>query len=121
MCSPDRESDHCVQSSHHDPLCLAAEARHCSGSVWLRLVASYQALGPGGVTMPAMCPPLDSTYQTLPPISLVVWNDPCQGTMWSLIAPTTYVSFLTEASDSRCPASSSSPRASSLRMYRERR
>ena len=41
--------------------------------------------------------------------------------MWSLIAPTTYVSFFTEDSDSCWPSSSSSPRASSLRMYSERR
>ncbi len=70
--SPARDSDQAVQSSHHEPGCLVPERRHASGSGKAAVsspVASCQAFGPGGLTMPAMCPPLDSTYLTLPPIS----------------------------------------------------
>src|SRR5450755_787254 len=118
---PARRCAHPVQSSHQEPLCLAAAARQSAASAGLLSAVSYQGFGPGGLTMPATWPPLERTYRTSPPSSLVAWYDVDQGTMWSLTAPTTYVSFFTSDSDNCWPASSISPLASSLRMYRQRR
>ena len=61
MCAPARASDQVVQSSHHEPRCLLLDRRQASGSGPAYSAASYQAFGPGGLTMPAICPPLDST------------------------------------------------------------
>ena len=47
------------------------------------------ALGPGGLTMPAMCPPLPSTNRTGPLTRSTVLYADSHGTMWSLIALTT--------------------------------
>ena len=61
MRAPARFSDQAVQSSHHEPRCLLLAARQPSASTPLSSAASYQAFGPGGLTMPAIWPPLEST------------------------------------------------------------
>src|SRR4029077_3686911 len=61
MCAPARASDHSVQSCHQDPLCLVTAPHQAAGSLAVSSPVSSQALAPGGLTMPAMCPPLDST------------------------------------------------------------
>src|ERR1700727_1087179 len=96
--SPDRDAAHCVQSSHHEPDCRTAAARQSAGAAdpssaaeattgaWPSAAsaaeaeaagsgaaASYQAFGPGGLTMPAMWPPLERTYLTSPPSRRVAW------------------------------------------------
>src|ERR1700733_1550432 len=121
MMSPALASAQAVQSSHQEPSRRCASFRHWAGSGGLCSAVSYQAFGPGGFTMPAICPPLDRTYRTLPPSRLVALYDEDHGTMWSLTAPTMYASRFTSASDRTCPAISSFPLASSLRPYRERR
>ena len=88
---PECSSDQRAQSSHQEPLRRSALLRQaaavegaCSPSAtW------YQAFGPGGLTMPAMCPPLLSTNRTGPLTSPIVLNDASHGTMWSLMALTT--------------------------------
>ena len=86
--------DQSVQSSHHEPALRAASARHaCGVNGWLE-PASYHALGVGGLTMPAMCPPLERMKRTSPPSSWTDFYELVHGTMWSLMAPTTYVGFL---------------------------
>src|SRR5579863_2792295 len=110
--APARALPQTAQSSHHEPLWRWAALRHWAGSGGLCSAVSYQALGPGGFTMPAICPPLDRMYRTLPPSRLVALYDEGHGTMWSLTAPTMYASRFTSASDRTCPAISSFPRAS---------
>src|SRR6516162_3347352 len=88
MRSPARESDHSVQSCHQEPLCLVACERQASGPAEVYSPVSCQAFGPGGLTMPAMWPPLDSTYRTVQPSRPVALYDDGQGTMWALIAHT---------------------------------
>src|SRR5215469_2285945 len=81
---PARVPAHSAQSCHQDSLCRVAVSRHCpaeaglggpaaagpAGSAALLggpaallggPAASYHAFGPGGFTIPAMCPPLEST------------------------------------------------------------
>jgi hypothetical protein len=62
--------------------------------------------------MPAMCPPLLSANRTGPLTSPTVRYADCQGTMWSLIALTTYVGALITLRSILFPAISSSPAAS---------
>src|ERR1022692_296635 len=81
MRSPARPCAHLVQSSHQEPLCLVGGLDQPAASAGLLSAASYHAFGPGGLTMPATWPPLDRTYRTSPPSSLVAWYDACQGTM----------------------------------------
>jgi hypothetical protein len=89
---PECSADQPAQSSHQEPLRRSAAARQSAavaGSTSSVGAAWYQALGPGGLTMPAMCPPLLSTNRTGPLTSPVVLYDDCHGTMWSLTALTT--------------------------------
>ena len=61
-------SDQTAQSSHQVPVRRSAVPRHSApvaGSESLSLTMC-QAFGPGGLTMPAMCPPLPSTNRTGP-------------------------------------------------------
>ena len=104
-----------AQSSHHEPLWRCAAFRHWAGSGGFCSAVSYQAFGPGGFTMPAICPPLDRTYRTLPPSRLEAMYDEAHGTMCSLTAQTMKASRIKTASDRTCPAISRIPRASSLR------
>ena len=89
--SPAVSSDQRVQSSHHVPALRCAVARHASAgpaaasSSWAR----NHAFGFGGLTMPAMWPPLLSTNRTGPLTRDVVLYADSHGTMWSLIALTT--------------------------------
>src|SRR5687768_17778498 len=89
---PECSSDHLAQSSHQEPARRSAASRQAAavggsassvGATW------YHAFGPGGLTMPAMCPPLLSTKRTGPLTRPVVLYDDSHGTMWSLIALTT--------------------------------
>src|SRR4051794_36060648 len=89
---PECSSDQTAQSSHHEPLRRSAPLRQAfapAGSASSVGCTWYQALGPGGLTMPAMWPPLLSTNRTGPLTSPVVLYDDCHGTMWSLMALTT--------------------------------
>jgi hypothetical protein len=48
---PARFRAHAVQSSHHDPLWLSADARHSAAAGRFLRATSCRALGPGGLTM----------------------------------------------------------------------
>src|SRR5215218_5766242 len=90
--APEYSSDQVAQSSHHDPLRRWAPARQpaaVAGGASSVGATSYHALGPGGLTIPAMCPPLLSTKRTGPLTSPVVLYDDSHGTMWWLMALTT--------------------------------
>ena len=65
--APARAMDQSVQSSHQEPPLREASARQaCGVNGWLELV-SYHAFGVGGLTMPAMWPPLERMNRTSPP------------------------------------------------------
>src|SRR5690348_14712811 len=64
--------DHAAQSTHHDPALRLAACFHSSGLAGFSSAARNHALGPGGLTMPAMCPPLLSTNRAGPENSPVV-------------------------------------------------
>src|SRR3954453_3139122 len=109
---PECSSDHLAQSSHHDPLrrsALSRQAAAVAGSASSPGPPWYQAFGPGGLTIPAMCPPLLSTKRTGPLTRPGVLYDDCHRTMWSLIALTTYVGALMALISILFPAISSVP------------
>ena len=68
---PARLPAHRAQSSHQEPAVSLAAARHSGADAGYFSFASYLALGPGGLTIPAICPPELSTYLTSPPSSRV--------------------------------------------------
>lgn len=60
---------HLAQSSHQVPVCSVALSFHSCGSAgWLSFVQCL-AFGPGGLTIPAMCPEVLSTNRLSPPNS----------------------------------------------------
>ena len=83
-CSP----AHAVQSIHHDSAVRLAACIQSSALVGLSSLERNHALGPGGLTIPAMCPPLLSTNRVAPDNSPVVLYADCHGTMWSFFALT---------------------------------
>src|SRR3954447_385983 len=113
---PACSSDQRAQSSHHEPARRSAASRQAwaldgsasssVGTTW------YQAFGAGGWTRRARPPPLLSTKRTGPLTSPVVLYDDCHGTMWSLMALTTYVGALIAPRSMVFPAISRSPAAS---------
>src|SRR5712691_3748976 len=68
---PEFPADHAAQSSHQEPSCRVACWRHSSAdSGWFSPMRCHP-FGPGGLTMPAICPPLVSTNRTGPDSSPV--------------------------------------------------
>jgi hypothetical protein len=65
--APARLPAHRAQSSHQDPAVSVAAARQFGADGAYFSAASYRALGSGGLTIPAICPPELSTYRTSPP------------------------------------------------------
>ena len=64
--SPARGPGHVVRSSRHEPRCLVAEAHQAAGSEAVQPAASDQAVGPGGLTIPARARPPGNRYRAGP-------------------------------------------------------
>ena len=56
--SPACSVDHCAQSAHHDSDVRCATDNQSSASGGLSAADRYHDFGPGGLTIPAICPPL---------------------------------------------------------------
>src|SRR4051794_31113650 len=106
---PERLAPQAAQSSHQEPACRSPPERHCWGSSGYCSPVTYQAFGEGGLTMPAMWPPLDNTNRASPLMCLRVAYDEVHGTMWSLMAETMYRSWSTSPRSSVCPRTCSRP------------
>src|ERR1035437_3125142 len=63
---------HLAQSSHQVPVWSVAFSFHSCGSLGLASFVQCLAFGPGGLTIPAMCPDVLSTNRLEPPNSCVV-------------------------------------------------
>src|SRR6202012_6301422 len=71
--------------------------RHLSADFGCLSPTRYQPLGPGGLTMPAMWPPLLKTNRTGPETRLSVAERAFQGTVGAFSADTTEAGCLTSA------------------------
>ena len=64
--------DQLAQSTHHDSAVRFAPCIHSSALAGLSSLDRNHAFGPGGLTIPAMCPPLLSTNRVAPENNPVV-------------------------------------------------
>src|SRR3954453_8541912 len=114
---PGGSADQVARSSPPEPPRRSPPARQAAASAGSAssVGATWsQAFGLGGLTMPAMCPPLLRTNRTGPLTRPVVLYEASHGKMWSLIALTTDVGALMALRSIVFPAISSVPAASLL-------